>query len=484
GVTPHASPCTARGPSVRDALNRGHFYVFADKQGTCKIRVGFSGRQRHVESVRAYECAAAFQQKQQEIAGRLELLKRCKIRVGFSGRRRQVEFPCPVKKAARQLSRDDLKLLMDAKEKPEEGVEGFLLWLPGRAAEARGEMPLKRVQFALSVAMAAADSKRLTTQRKRAAGGELRALASELGVQDDNLRLDMTAEQFRRAAGRLVESCATPDQRRQLERAVNRYQNIVVPPLPGRAAENARSQGEEAGVEEVATSGWVPWSDYSVKGWWIDNLWTEHKLRHDVYLDYACKIRVGFSGRQRQVESVRAYECAAAFQQKQQEIAGRLELLKRPFRPDVLEALRPWANQYAELKMRYKFLVLRGGSQTGKSTLAKSLGDAFGWRPPYVQTVQSAPAPDLKEFQREEHGYILFDNVNHMDFVLNERALFQSNNDIHTLGSSRTGIYSYPVWLFQMPLVVTVDLSAEWNSSELWLADNMFEVFLESPCYT
>ncbi|CAJ1441512.1 unnamed protein product [Effrenium voratum] len=449
--------------------------------------------------------------------------------------------------------------------------------------------------------MAAADSKRLTTQRKRAACGELRALASELGVQDDNLRLDMTAEQFRRAAGRLVESCATPDQRRQLERAVNRYQNIVVPPLPGRAAENARCQGEEAGVEEarrtfrlratgclftynsadfrrvvwpefiawlrtlnfllrwtatmeeslrslvagrlhmhvfmefkqavdwtslqsvlfqgvtphaspctargpsvrdalnrghfyvfadkqgtleVATSGWVPWSDYSVKGWWIDNLWTEHKLRHDVYLDYACKIRVGFSGRQRQVESVRAYECAAAFQQKQQEIAGRLELLKRPFRPDVLEALRPWANQYAELKMRYKFLVLRGGSQTGKSTLAKSLGDAFGWRPPYVQTVQSAPAPDLKEFQREERGYILFDKVNHMDFVLNERALFQSNNDIHTLGSSRTGIYSYPVWLFQMPVVVTVDLSAEWNSSELWLADNMFEVFLESPCHT
>ena len=78
-----------------------------------------------------------------------------------------------------------------------------------------------------------------------------------------------------------------------------------------------------------------------------------------------------------------------------------------------------------------------------------------------AQTVQSAPASDLKEFQREEHGYILFDNVNHMDFVLNERALFQSNNDIHTLGSSRTGIYSYLVWLFQMPLVVTVDLSAE-----------------------
>ena len=182
--------------------------------------------------------------------------------------------------------------------------------------------------------------------------------------------------------------------------------------------------------------------------------------------------------------SVKAHECAAALQQKQQEIAGRLALLQRPFRSDVLAALGPWASQYAELKMRYKFLVLRGGSQTGKSTLAKSLGDTFGWKPPYVQTVQSAPAPDLKEFEREEHGYILFDNVNHMNFVLNEQALFQANNDLHTLGSSRTGNYAYSVWLFRTPLVVTVDLSAEWNSSELWLADNMFEVVLESPCYT
>ena len=35
-----------------------------------------------------------------------------------------------MRQAARQLSRDDLKLLMDAKEKPEEGVEGGLECLP------------------------------------------------------------------------------------------------------------------------------------------------------------------------------------------------------------------------------------------------------------------------------------------------------------------------------------------------------------------
>ena len=79
--------------------------------------------------------------------------------------------------------------------------------------------------------------------------------------------------------------------------------------------------------------------------------------------------------------------------------------------------------------MRYKFSVLRGGSQTGKSTVAKNLGQLFGWRGPFIQTVQSAEAPDLKGYNPEEHGYIyiLFDNVNHMDLILNERALFQAN---------------------------------------------------------
>jgi len=42
------------------------------------------------------------------------------------------------------------------------------------------------------------------------------------------------------------------------------------------------------GTVRVATSGYVPWVDYPVKGWWLDNLWTEHKLAHDVYLEYAC----------------------------------------------------------------------------------------------------------------------------------------------------------------------------------------------------
>ena len=100
----------------------------------------------------------------------------------------------------------------------------------------------------------------------------------------------------------------------------------------------------------------------------------------------------------------------------------------------------PWASQCQEPKMRYKFLILRGGSQSGKSTLAKSLGDIFGLGKPFIQTVQDAEAADLKGFDRQQYGYILFDNINSMEFVLSQRALFQANCDVHQLAQSKTGI--------------------------------------------
>ena len=97
--------------------------------------------------------------------------------------------------------------------------------------------------------------------------------------------------------------------------------------------------------------------------------------------------------------------------------------------------------------------------------------------------VQDAETADLRTFSRDKHGYIVFDNVNNMDFVLSQRAIFQSNNDIHTVGESKTGIYSYHVWLYQVPLVFTVDLSARWNKDEPWMRENHIEINLLGPCY-
>ena len=56
------------------------------------------------------------------------------------------------------------------------------------------------------------------------------------------------------------------------------------------------------------TSGYAPWKDYRVNGIWIDHLWTDHKLDHETYLEYATQVRTGYVNRSRQVEAVREKE--------------------------------------------------------------------------------------------------------------------------------------------------------------------------------
>ena len=59
--------------------------------------------------------------------------------------------------------------------------------------------------------------------------------------------------------------------------------------------------------------------------------------------------------------------------------------------------------------------------------------------------------------------------------------MIQANDDFHVLGTSATGMYSYCVWLWRAPIVLTVDAQAEWNSENPWITDNCYEVAFEEP---
>ena len=63
-------------------------------------------------------------------------------------------------------------------------------------------------------------------------------------------------------------------------------------------------------------------------------------------------------------------------------------------------------------------------------------------------------------YEADFHSYMVFDNVNDMECVMDCKAMFQANSDIHVLGKSKTGMYSYEVWLNSVPIVITVDMSA------------------------
>ena len=42
----------------------------------------------------------------------------------------------------------------------------------------------------------------------------------------------------------------------------------------------------QVGTLKVAHLAYEPWRDYPVKGWWLDNLWSELNITDDVYLEY------------------------------------------------------------------------------------------------------------------------------------------------------------------------------------------------------
>ena len=81
-----------------------------------------------------------------------------------------------------------------------------------------------------------------------------------------------------------------------------------------------------------------------------------------------------------------------------------------------------------------------------------------------------------ERFRREEHGFFLFDNFNSMDFALVTVHCSKATTPFTPLGFSKPDLY-------RVPIVVTVDESAIWDSTEPWLSQNLAEILLAGPCY-
>ncbi|CAJ1415011.1 unnamed protein product [Effrenium voratum] len=326
---------------------------------------------------------------------------------------------------------------------------------------------------------------RETTKRKRQASGQLRGLLDEVAVEAPRVQgYEFRSDEF---------TALTASEQGPVPSAA---------PFRLRAAAALLTYN----ASHFTDADFEPFVDFiqtveSISRWTATLERSEHaqnmdRLHLHVYIEFhkapdwtslrplACKVRVGFVGRLKQVEAVQLREQQQAFQGEKAAADAVLETLKRPFKQHVLELVREWASQYSMPLLRYKFLVLRAGSRCGKSTLAKSLHQELAWlKPPYIQSVQDDVSADLRGFNRRKHGFLVFDNINNMSFILSQRALFQSNGDVHTLGQSKTGVYSYDVYLYRIPIVFTVDHAATWDSLEPWMAENMVLIELSEPCF-
>lgn len=200
-------------------------------------------------------------------------------------------------------------------------------------------------------------------------------------------------------------------------------------------------------------SNWKPWEHYRVMGKWLDDLWTDGKLDHATYGELALKVRVGYSGRKRDLDLVLAGEKEAKVDAQMKEVDADLAKLRAPFR--AFAAVEAWQATFLELRFRWSLLLLVADSASGKSSFAESLFDR-----PYVLTVEDAEHLDLKGFDRGVNDGVVLDNVNSWGQLLSWRAVLQARNAKSRGGQSATNVYSYVQYLFGVPVVATIDLDA------------------------
>ena len=138
---------------------------------------------------------------------------------------------------------------------------------------------------------------------------------------------------------------------------------------------------------------------------------------------------------------------------------------------------------FEELEERYRMLVLHGPSRTGKSRLARSL---FGFDRTLVVDVQHAEHPDMHGFRRHHHLAVLLDEVADPSFIVNNKKLLQAHVDGAILGQSATQMFTYEVFLWRVPIILTTnnwDLSGLTDAELDWVRSNCVAVHVASTVY-
>lgn len=241
-------------------------------------------------------------------------------------------------------------------------------------------------------------------------------------------------------------------------------------------------QVKKLGTLESATN-YPPWeADWIPEPWWATALWKKHKLSHDDYLRLSVKLRDQHDRRKACVDAVVAAESALAFADEQ--TAARAAIAKRslPFKP-LPPQMERFRMQYGEINDRYKLLVLWGPSRTGKSRWARSL---YGDRWTLVVDIQHADHPDLRAYKRGVHLCLLLDEMSSPKFIVQNKKLLQAHVDGAKLGQSATQLYSYDVFLWRLPIIITTN---NWNLHDLepidreWIESNCIPVYVGEPVW-
>ena len=103
-----------------------------------------------------------------------------------------------------------------------------------------------------------------------------------------------------------------------------------------------------------------------------------------------------------------------------------------------------------------------------------------------VVDVQHAAHPDLRAYRRGAHRAILLDEMSSPDFIVHNKKLLQAHVDGAILGQSATQLYTYEVFLWRTPIMITTnnwDLAAFSDSDKNWIEENVVAVHVAEPVW-
>ncbi len=225
-----------------------------------------------------------------------------------------------------------------------------------------------------------------------------------------------------------------------------------------------------------------PWKDYGVRAAWITQHWQTNKLSDDAAVgEYVkCKNNV-----HQNVQNVYAHQRLKRQLQEREQVSLTQRSMKLNTAPPVfIPEVMAWMDTFSNVEMRYSFLVLEGQSCCGKTQFARAL---MGPEACFVADCSGKNHPDLRDFQRQKHRVLLFDEIA-AQRVIEYKKLFQAGNEEVLCGSSPTNQHSYKINVHATMIIVA---SNKWSQqlSELseedhqWLALNSLHLRIFGPLW-
>ena len=179
--------------------------------------------------------------------------------------------------------------------------------------------------------------------------------------------------------------------------------------------------------------------------------------------------------------TLRLHNKAHRKEQLSDAMIARQQAVKASMMPfQYSEIIWDWLAHYQRVDMRYKFLVVEGPSQLGKTQAYKAL-----FNNPFIheEELYWAKGDGYDWFKNDA---VLFDDVKGLfKHILAHKTTFQANNDTHVVQMTPSAMYADEIYLCAKPMVILWNNDEQYEPNENeWLCKNIYSrVVVSEPTY-